>query len=180
MVIRSDLSARLTPHSQDNFRHHVGHQAILFFAAVLAFRAAALPVTESHDDAWSSCSSSFSAYSSSWSEYELPYTTTIYTTTYETELYSFEQPLTTLCDGRERGNGPYSRYWTETSEELDPPLTTTLSSIYQEPYPSCTEFTDAATRDAAVQTFNPDSVLFPRADQVACPGPCSIAAQGNP
>jgi hypothetical protein len=169
----------------------------LFLTSVLAFRAAALPAGNPDDDAWSSCSSSFSAYSSSSSEYEIPYTTsTIYTWTYETELYSFEQPLTTLCDGRERGNGPYSKYWSETSEKLDPPWTTTLSSWYPEAYPSCTELrsstrkvtttettaTDAATPDAAAQTSNPDSVLSPRADQAACPGSgvCSIAAHANP
>lgn len=163
----------------------------LFLTGVLAFRAAALPVTESHDDAWSSCSSSFSAYSSSSSEYEIPYTTsTIYTRVYETRAYSFEQPVTTLCDGRARGNGPYTTYSVETTEKLDPPWTTTLSSWYPEAYPSCTELrstrkpttTEATATDAAAQTSNPDSVLFPRADQMACPGSgvCSIAARANP
>jgi hypothetical protein len=166
----------------------------LFPAAVLAFHAAALPVTESHDDAWSSCSSSFSAYSSSSSEYEIPYTTsTIYTKVYDSRAYSFEQPMTTLCDGRARGNGPYTTYSVETTETLDPPRTTTLFDWYHGERPSCTEWTipdytpeatvtEATATEAAVQTSSPDSVLFPRADYAACPGSgvCSIAARANP
>ena len=179
----------------------------LLLAAALAFHAAALPAADPNDDA-SDCSSSWSAYWSSSEEYGLPYSTsTIYTWVYNTRAYSFEQPMTTLCDGRARGNGPYTTYEVETTETLDPPWTTVLSSHYTGEYPSCTlrstreatatdatatdatatddtatdaTDTDAATPDAAVQIFDTDSFLSPRGAQVACPGPCSIAAYPNP
>ncbi|KAM0690138.1 hypothetical protein Q7P36_008905 [Cladosporium allicinum] len=187
VLASSDAPLRILARSLDNM---VAHRRLDTTNGVL--RKTSTIIT--HDDAWSSCSSSFSAYWSSSKEYELPYTTsTIYTRVYDTRAYSFERPMTTLCDGRARGNGPYTTYSVETTETLDPPWTTVLSSYYTEEYPSCTELrstreatatdataTDAATPDAAVQIFDPDSFLSPRGAQVACPGPCSIAAYPNP
>jgi hypothetical protein len=149
----------------------------LIFAAAIACQVAALPAADPKDDA-SECSSSWSAYESSSLEYEEPYATSIISTTvYDVRSWSYGQPITTLCDGHPRGNGPWAITSVPETSTLDPPETTVLYSAYPSDPPTCAT---AQYPDAPDQTSSPDSDLSPRDEPVACGGSCYIYAQPNP
>jgi hypothetical protein len=150
----------------------------LIFATALAFQAAALPAADPNSSS-ADCASSWSAYWASSLEYEQPYSTSVISTAVASVMsYSFEQPLTTLCDGRERGNGPYETVWVPTETyTLESPWESYAQSTYTSDYPTC----DYPTADVAVETASPDSNLSPRQDStLRCSGSCFIYAYSDP
>jgi hypothetical protein len=151
----------------------------LLFIVGLAFKTTALPAVDPNDE----CSSSWNAYESSSREYEQPYSTSyIATTVIWSRSTVFDQPLTTLCDGRPRAVGPYTTYEYTSTITLDPPEPTYWWSAYPSDPPTCT--TAGSLPNAAVETSDPDSDLSPRAAYVPCtdasPGYCFIYADYDP
>ena len=149
----------------------------LIFATALAFQAAALPTTDSNSSA-ADCAASWSAYSSSSSEYEVPYSTSLRSLAYVTEdSYSWEQPLTTLCDGRERGNGPYITVPVTLETYTLDPWESEMYSTYTSASPTC----EVTTAPTDVETSSPDSSPSPTVTPVpACSGSCYIYTYASP
>jgi hypothetical protein len=145
----------------------------LILATVLAFQAAALPTADSNSSA-ADCDASWSAYSSSSSEYELPYSTsTISTAVVTSDSYSWETPLTTLCDGRARGNGPYITVHVPVETYPLDPWESEMYSTYTGASPTCVYPT--------VETSSPDSTPAPTvAPNPPCSGSCYIYTYASP
>jgi hypothetical protein len=99
------------------------------------FLASCLPAAELVDDA-SACLSSWHAYDSSSSSWNVEghSTTAVLTTEVQYPKFDFDVPYTTLCDGYRRA--VTSRATTPTVT-YDPPKTTTLNQGYPEPKPTC-------------------------------------------
>jgi hypothetical protein len=145
----------------------------LLLTAGLALQAAALPATGPDDDDFE-CYSSKSAYDSSSSEFEQPYTTVLVST----QLFIIETsddnvPLTTLCDGRVHALEPYRTYSITGTQTLTSPTPTALYSTYTEASPTCTVAETACT---AISSAYPDTYGYCEIDQPYVP--CSSAAPG--
>jgi hypothetical protein len=144
--------------------------------AIVAFalRATALPATDPNDDDFE-CYSSFSAWESSSSSFEQPYTTVLVSTSLLLfETLDADVPLTTLCDGREHAVEPYRTYTVTGTSTLESPSPTALYSTYTEASPTCTIAQTACT---AIESAYPDSYNYCEIDPPYVP--CSSAASGS-
>jgi hypothetical protein len=155
----------------------------LLLTAGLAFQAAALPATGPDDDDFE-CYSSKSAYESSSSEFEQPYTTVLVSTQLIiAETSDDDVPLTTLCDGRVHALEPYRTYSITGTQTLTSPTPTALYSTYTESSPTCTVAETACT---AISSAYPDHYGYCEIDPpyvpctLAAPGSCFIYAGAHP
>jgi hypothetical protein len=91
---------------------------------------------------------------------------------------TFRHGVTTLCDGRARGLGPYeSAFVVPTTSTLAYPQETVLYYTYTSEPPTCTTEPSPDAPDATVQTANPDGGVSPRDDYVPCnSGSCYVYA----
>lgn len=147
----------------------------LLITVAFALWATALPTTDPNDDDFD-CYSSFSAWESSSSSFEQPYTTVlVFTTLLLAETKDVDMPLTTLCDGREHALEPYRTYTVTSTQTLESPTLTALYSTYTEASLTCTIAQTACT---AISSAYPDSYDYCEIDPPYVP--CSSAASLGP